>query len=156
MLKRFLNAIKHKRTRFLLSIVSITIAVFGLSLSLVQQDFFNKTTTVCDEKVITRYNQAITSTDNFTSALKAVAMVVEKTHNYDKDSTCVFIVYQHYAHIMDVDASRKQLEIMKSLAHKGGKIDDRIIDKKSLDTMEQYVKSLEYNRDLGGKGDGSG
>lgn len=111
---------------------------------------------ICDNSVANRYNLANRSTDNFAGNIKAIAQEVESKYGYSKDITCVYIVYRHYAYIQDVDRSRQLLELIKSLHHKGRRIDSAVLDQQPIEAMEMYVKSLEHNRGIGDESDGSG
>jgi hypothetical protein len=110
----------------------------------------------CDETVITKYNNANRSIDNYAKEVEAVVKEVESKSGYAKDISCVYIVYTHYSHKQDASRSRELLETMKTLKQKGKSIDAKILDQKSFEDMEMYVKSLEHNRDIGDKRDGSG
>lgn len=110
----------------------------------------------CDQSIIDRHNQAIKSIDNFANNVKAVALDVESKKGYATDITCVFIVYQHYAYVQDVERSRQLLDIMKRLEQEGHSIDTNIVGRRTIQEMEVYVKGLEHNRDIGDKANGSG
>lgn len=108
----------------------------------------------CGEAIIVRYNNA--SGDSYTKELEEVAKDVESTAGYSRDITCNYIVYLHYANVRDVDKSRQLLETMKILKQQGKNIDAKILNQKSFEDMELFVKKLEHNRDIGDKSDGSG
>lgn len=148
---------KFKNKRFLVVAGAVvTIGLFGI-LIVNREDFTNFAKgNRCGQKDIERHNQAIKSTDNFANNVKAVALEVESKKGYTKDVTCVFIVYQHYSYAQDVDKSRQLLEIIKTLEKQGKRIDKRMVGIRTIEQMEMYVKSLEHNRDIGDKADGSG
>jgi hypothetical protein len=81
---------------------------------------------------------------------------VESKKGYAKDITCAFIVYQHYAYTQNVEKSRQLFDVINALHKKGKRIDAKVLDQKTVEQMEMHVKSLEHNRDLGDKSDGSG
>lgn len=110
----------------------------------------------CDRSVIDKHNKAVRSVDNFANSLKTSSLEVESKPGYTENITCVYIVYEHYAYLQDVNKTRELLNTFKALQQKGDKIDKRILDQKTYEQMEMYVKSLEHNRDIGDKSDGSG
>ncbi len=142
------------------AIIGILVLVITPALSLLtvnRKDFANFVNGKrCDQTVIDRHNQAIKSTDDFANNVKAIALEVETKKGYTQDINCVYIVYEHYAYVQDIDRSRQLLDIMKSLEQKGRSIDASVVGRRTIQEMEVYVKSLEHNRDIGDKADGSG
>ena len=111
---------------------------------------------VCGPAIVSEHNQVIKSTINFSKNLSEFSNKIESKPGFNKDITCVFIVYKNYAYRQDVDKTRFYLEQYKMLNHYGKKVNASIIDQKTLFQMEEYTKSLEHNRNIGDRSDGSG
>lgn len=111
---------------------------------------------VCGEQEIDDYNQATLRVDDYANNIKSLAKKIQTKRNHTKDMTCVYIVYQHYSYIQDANTSRELLETLKNLEQKGKHVNPKILSPKSIKEIEAHVKSLEYNRDLGDRADGSG
>ena len=144
--------VKNKELLTILGVAAV-VGLFGVVLSTNPGLVGGKT---CGDKIIDQHNQAIRSTENFADNVKKVAKSVEGKAGYKNDITCVYIVFQHYSYAQDVTKSRELFDTMKTLQQKGKRIDAKVLDQQSFEQMEMYVKSLEHNRDIGDKSDGSG
>jgi len=110
----------------------------------------------CDNTTLKQYNRAVRSVDDYHNSLKELTQQIESNANYKKDITCTYMVYTRYASKQNAGKSRELLEVMKALYKDGARIDTGLLDQKSLQKEEEYVKLLEYSRDLKDGGEGRG
>lgn len=112
----------------------------------------------CGGAILEEYLQALDTpvADEFDKKIKQVTEKIKSNPEYQEDITCAYMAYTYHAYKLDPEDMREHLEIIKRLYANGDRVDKKILNQKSIDEMEQFVRSLEASRDLGDKADGNG
>jgi len=141
---------KHHRSLIMAGIfVLLIILVLALIVFAVISKKASSSKAVCTDATVTQYNQAIKSTSDFAAKMKEVATSVESKPGYEKDSTCVYIAFQHYAYVRNADKTRQLVELLKQHAAQKKQLNPNVLNPEPVKSMEQYVESLEYSRSVG-------
>lgn len=115
---------------------------------------------ICDNDVITKYNDAVMkpheSFAEYIAQLEGVSKEVEAKANYDTDPNCLFIVYQYYVLQTDPDTEKLRgiWNKLSEINENGVYLDGNIINPDSLRRMDDKLRTIENGPDEGADGIG--
>lgn len=115
-------------------------------------------TSVCDDTVVTRYNEAVSTSsyDDYTTKLKAVFEDVDKLPDHEADATCLFVAYRYYTSQGVSENAKRVVTLIEQHANEGRYPSNKLTDLESIDQIKKRVTTVENvindTNDAGGAG----
>jgi hypothetical protein len=113
---------------------------------------------VCGEDITKKYRSidtALISRSDMTEQLSQLVDDIKKINDYDKDSTCQYILFMNAYYKSDTDNMSKALNVLEDNAKKGLYVDNSFIDVDKLDGKRKIIQEM-INFDNSNEGSAAG
>lgn len=108
---------------------------------------------VCKDDVVNEWNSIWNRADAKDSKyspvqdLRTLADKIKKKPNYQKDSTCQFVIFHAAYYSDDANGMMNSVEAMRNLSKQGNAVNDNMVYRKTIDSMYKVAQSAKKYAD---------